>query len=154
MQVATICKQFEFHAAHVLPHHEGQCARLHGHSYKLEVLITGFVRPMDERSDEGMVLDFEVIKDIYKKEIEPLVEHQFLNESLVGTNLPKYGPGDTRLHALTTCESVAMWILDTFSMALLVPTSEHHDERVKDLAIRLWETPTSYAEVGNTPWRG
>ncbi len=149
MQLATICKQFTFSAAHYLPHHNGQCKTLHGHTYKVEVLVTGMIRPADGESDEGMVLDFSDIKEIYRRNVEPLVEHQFLNESLLGTNLPVLDNG----HALTSAEGMATWLLDVFSMALLTP-GEFQNDRVKDVCVRLWESPTSYAESGNTPWRG
>jgi 6-pyruvoyltetrahydropterin/6-carboxytetrahydropterin synthase len=34
-----IRKHFRFEAAHALPYHPGKCARLHGHSYGLEVAV-------------------------------------------------------------------------------------------------------------------
>jgi 6-pyruvoyltetrahydropterin/6-carboxytetrahydropterin synthase len=36
-----IRKRFRFESSHVLPHHTGKCARLHGHSYRLEVTVRG-----------------------------------------------------------------------------------------------------------------
>jgi 6-pyruvoyltetrahydropterin/6-carboxytetrahydropterin synthase len=44
---------FRFSSAHRLPRHPGRCHRLHGHSYRLQVLVAG--RP-DAHS--GMVVDF------------------------------------------------------------------------------------------------
>ncbi len=44
---------FRFCAAHRLPLHPGRCHRLHGHSYRLQVVVSG--NP-DGRS--GMVVDF------------------------------------------------------------------------------------------------
>ena len=44
----TVSKRFSFEAAHSLPHLPAghKCRNLHGHSYVVEVLITG---PLDER---------------------------------------------------------------------------------------------------------
>ena len=37
----TITVSATFAAAHRLPEHEGKCARLHGHTYGLEVTVEG-----------------------------------------------------------------------------------------------------------------
>lgn len=37
--VWTLRKDFTFEAAHLLPHHDGKCARLHGHSWRMTVEI-------------------------------------------------------------------------------------------------------------------
>ena len=34
-------KQFSFDASHQLVGHFGKCANLHGHTYKVEVVLTG-----------------------------------------------------------------------------------------------------------------
>ena len=44
---------FRFCAAHRLPLHAGRCQRLHGHSYRMQVVVSG---TPDGRS--GMVVDF------------------------------------------------------------------------------------------------
>ena len=44
---------FEFCAAHRLPRHPGRCFRMHGHSYRLQVMVTGNPDP-----ETGMVVDF------------------------------------------------------------------------------------------------
>ena len=33
-------RNFDFEAAHLLPHHPGECRDLHGHSYRLVVTVT------------------------------------------------------------------------------------------------------------------
>jgi len=44
---------FEFSAAHRLPRHPGRCFRMHGHSYRLQVVVRG-----DPDPETGMVVDF------------------------------------------------------------------------------------------------
>lgn len=152
---ATIAKRFTFHAAHRLPHHDGPCRDLHGHSYVLEVAVTGRVKAPNGDPDEGMVLDFTELKRIYAEKVEPFVEHKFLNETLVGrlvttvvehamdVSIPPYD------EPLTTCENIAMWIHGEFSNELV----NGHLLPQRQVTVRLWETPTSFAEVGDVPFR-
>lgn len=44
---------FRFSAAHRLPRYVGRCYRMHGHSYRLEVVVSG-----TPAGDTGMVVDF------------------------------------------------------------------------------------------------
>lgn len=134
--LATIAKQFTFHAAHQLINHDGPCSRPHGHTYKLEVIVTGHVKELDGNSDEGMVIDFNELKRIYTKNVEPFVEHRDLND-IEGLNP-------------TTSERIAGWIHRVFQRELNPEITKH----VTGLCIRLWESPSSYAEVGRAPWRG
>lgn len=53
-----IKREFQFDAAHMLSQYTGKCANLHGHTYTGEVEICADVK------DDGMVVDFNVIKDI------------------------------------------------------------------------------------------
>src|SRR6202171_5800477 len=85
-------KEFTFEAAHRLPcvppgH---KCARLHGHSFRVEVHIHG---PVD--SDLGWVRDFADIKEAFAP-IHDLLDHRYLNE-VEGLENP-------------TSENVARWI--------------------------------------------
>ena len=128
--LTRVAKEFDFHAAHVLPHHDGQCRRLHGHTYKLRVIVEGEPQPVNTMPDEGMVVDFSVLKGIYKEHVEPFVEHQLLNETIVK-------PGYC---LVTTCELMVEWIARKFIEAWDVPG-------VRIAVVRLWETPTSWAEV-------
>jgi len=71
-----IFKEFGFEAAHRLPNVPAghKCARLHGHSFRVEVHVRG---PVDERM--GWVMDFADIKGAVKPVIEQL-DHYYLNE--------------------------------------------------------------------------
>ena len=54
----------------------GKCKSLHGHTYHLQIAVSGF---LDER---GMTYDFGDIKAIYKNYLEPHLDHRYLNETL------------------------------------------------------------------------
>jgi 6-pyruvoyltetrahydropterin/6-carboxytetrahydropterin synthase len=68
--------EFTLEAAHRLPHVPAghKCGRLHGHSYRVEVHVTGEV---DEMS--GMVLDFADVKAAFAP-LHELLDHRYLNE--------------------------------------------------------------------------
>ncbi len=73
-----------FSAAHRLPHYNGPCHDLHGHTWKAVFIIEGTVRP------DGMVCDFKVIKKLLD---DNLPDHQFLNdwvENPTAENLAQY----------------------------------------------------------------
>jgi 6-pyruvoyltetrahydropterin/6-carboxytetrahydropterin synthase len=71
-----IFKEFGFEAAHRLPNvPEGhKCARLHGHSFRVEVHVRGDVDPR-----LGWVMDFADLKAAVKPVIDRL-DHYYLNE--------------------------------------------------------------------------
>lgn len=89
-----IFKEFTFEAAHRLPHvPEGhKCGRLHGHSYRAEIHVTG---PVDEAT--GWVADFADIGAAFAP-LHRQLDHQYLNE-VDGLGNP-------------TSENVARWIWD------------------------------------------
>lgn len=79
----SITKEFKFEAAHQLPYHKGKCARLHGHSYRVQVTVTGEVIPNElAQSDSGMVMDFYEVSKAMKPLIEDMLDHRSLNEIL------------------------------------------------------------------------
>ncbi|MET3193096.1 6-carboxytetrahydropterin synthase QueD [Bacillus sp. OAE603] len=118
-------KEFTFDAAHHLHCYEGKCKNLHGHTYKVIFGISGFV------DDIGLVIDFGDIKEIWKEKIEIYLDHRYLNEMLPPMN--------------TTAENMVVWIFQQMENALKDETNPAQDIRVE--FVRLYETPTSYAEA-------
>jgi 6-pyruvoyltetrahydropterin/6-carboxytetrahydropterin synthase len=99
-----IFREFTFEAAHRLTHvPDGhKCARLHGHSYRVEVRVGG---PVGEQT--GWVMDFGEIKDAFAP-LHDKLDHRYLNE-VDGLGNP-------------TSENLARWIWDRLAAAL--PLSE------------------------------
>jgi len=97
---AEIYREFTFEAAHRLPNvPEGhKCARLHGHSYKVEVHVLG---PVGD--DTGWVQDFGDLKAAFRP-LEDQLDHYYLNE-VDGLENP-------------TSEVLAKWIWDRLVVAL------------------------------------
>jgi 6-pyruvoyltetrahydropterin/6-carboxytetrahydropterin synthase len=69
-----LCREFYFDAAHYLPHYKGKCEKLHGHTYRLEVVIEGNVKK------DGMVVDFAKMKEIVESRVIEKLDHQSLND--------------------------------------------------------------------------
>ncbi|MCJ7443132.1 MAG: 6-carboxytetrahydropterin synthase QueD [Methanotrichaceae archaeon] len=63
----------EFDAAHHLPSYQGKCSKIHGHTYKVEVLIEGPV------NQDGLVMDFYQLKKILSSALKDL-DHCNLND--------------------------------------------------------------------------
>ena len=118
-----IGKSFTFHAAHRLPRHNGKCRRLHGHTYKVEVVLEGELSDLPD-SSEGMVLDFGELSATMKHidEVNTL-DHGYLNDVL---DVP-------------TAENLACFLLEEL-MAL---------RKYEDLvhSVKVWETDSSWAQA-------
>ncbi|MGB8910460.1 MAG: 6-carboxytetrahydropterin synthase [Candidatus Cybelea sp.] len=109
-------KRFRFEAAHTLPFHPGKCARMHGHSYRLEVAVRG---PLRSRGPaRGMIEDFDRIERVVNDRVLQLLDHQNLNEFIENP----------------TVENIVLWIWKRLAGKLL-----NLDELV------LWETSTACA---------
>ena len=64
----------EFSAAHNLRNFRGKCEALHGHNWKVEVVLSG--KNLDE---SGVVLDFAEVKAA-TSEIMSEIDHRYLND--------------------------------------------------------------------------
>jgi 6-pyruvoyltetrahydropterin/6-carboxytetrahydropterin synthase len=89
-----IHKVFQVEAAHRLPHVPPghKCARLHGHSFRIEVHVDGALDPT-----LGWVMDFADIKAAFQPIFDRL-DHHYLND-VEGLENP-------------TSERLAVWIWD------------------------------------------
>lgn len=96
----TLSKTFGFEAAHWLPTFpEGhKCRRMHGHSFKIDVLVEGEVAP-----EKGFLIDYGDIKRATAP-VEAMLDHYVLND-IPGLSNP-------------TAEMLAKWIFDKLKPAL------------------------------------
>lgn len=134
----TVCKTFSFDAAHQLVGHFGKCANLHGHTYKLEVKLRAVPNKIEGSTDEGFVIDFYHLKKLVNERIVDKMDHAFLAKgdepalkSLIDT-----GAKVVVLGFRSTCENMAIYICRLLK-----------SEGVPVHAVRMWETPTGWAEV-------
>jgi 6-pyruvoyltetrahydropterin/6-carboxytetrahydropterin synthase len=100
MEWMEIFKEFSIEAAHWLPNVPAghKCGRLHGHSFHLELHVSGPVDP-----HFGWVVDFADIKKAFKA-IEDQIDHRCLNE-VAGLENP-------------TSEHLARWLWQKLRPAL------------------------------------
>jgi 6-pyruvoyltetrahydropterin/6-carboxytetrahydropterin synthase len=114
----VIRKTFRFEAAHVLPHHPGKCARLHGHSYRVEVAVAGALQSAGPAT--GMVVDFDALAAVVRPHVVERLDHSSLNDLMPNP----------------TAEEIALWIWNE-----LCARVEGLDEIV------VWETASACAVV-------
>ncbi|MGZ4718344.1 MAG: 6-carboxytetrahydropterin synthase QueD [Acidimicrobiales bacterium] len=93
-------REFGFEAAHRLPAvpPDHKCARLHGHSFRVEVHVRGEVG-----AESGWVIDFADLSRAWQP-LHDALDHRFLNE-VPGLENP-------------TSEVLAMWIWDALAPGL------------------------------------
>jgi 6-pyruvoyltetrahydropterin/6-carboxytetrahydropterin synthase len=95
-----IFKEFTFEAAHRLPFVPAghKCARLHGHSFRVEIHVGGEVD-----ASTGWIMDFGDIKSAFKP-LHAELDHHYLNE-IQGLENP-------------TSENLARWIWERLEPTL------------------------------------
>lgn len=134
-----IAKEFSFDMAHMLDGHDGKCQNLHGHTYKLQVEVTGNLHL--EGAKRGMVMDYSDLKALVKQHILDPMDHAFIydlqsdKETKVAQLLIDLDSKVYGIPSRTTAEEMAKYMFEKLANVGL-PVS----------LIRLWETPTSYCE--------
>src|SRR5208282_3309903 len=63
-----------FAAGHALRNYKGRCENVHGHNFRVQVIIEG-----ERLDDSGLLVDFIDVKNLMGSVIDRL-DHQFLND--------------------------------------------------------------------------
>lgn len=119
-----VCKIFQWDAAHkLLLDYESKCNSLHGHTYKIEFVFEGPI------NSNGMVIDFGLLKEHINRSCS--FDHQYLNDLL----------------KQPTAENLVDYLYQkVYDSELVDILNQHWSKQIKLCKIRVWETPTSYAE--------
>jgi 6-pyruvoyltetrahydropterin/6-carboxytetrahydropterin synthase len=128
-----IYKEVQIDTSHRLLHYHGKCANLHGHRWKIEVWMEG-----EPAQDTQIVIDYSLIKKVveqYDHQIilnkdDPMVPRIAEFHPVITT------PGDP------TSELIAVLIRDDIHK-----TCHEMGITAKVTKIRVWESPTSCAEI-------
>jgi len=143
-----VTKIFTFDAGHRLSNYEGKCKHLHGHTYTLEITVEGGL------DKTGMVMDFGELKRIFNELIDPKFDHKFMLNRDDPENQSEFDEAGKGGHYRwfydsvcwvgynPTAENIATDIFAMFKNGLLnlqVP--------VELVSVKLFETPTSFAEI-------
>lgn len=106
-----------FDAAHFLVDYPGECARLHGHSYLVEVTIAG-----KTLNKIGLLYDFKDLKE-KTNEIVSRFDHRYLNE------IPPFDKTSP------TAENLAKYIFDELKKTI--------PQEIGIKQVSVWESPTA-----------
>ncbi len=120
VSIYSVTIHCEFSAAHNLRDYPGECQRLHGHNWKVEVKVVA-----QELDPMGMVIDFKKAKTA-TRQVAEMFDHHYLNEIAPFT------------HLNPTAENLAAYFYHALSEAL-------NDDRVKVNAVTIWETDRAQA---------
>jgi len=115
-----ISVEHSFAAGHALRGYKGKCENLHGHNYKVQVVVAG-----PQLNSIGLLMDFVELRAAIKALVERL-DHRFLND------LPPFDQQNP------SAENIAKYFADT-----LVPKVRSDGLRIS--AVTVWETDTTSA---------
>ncbi len=105
----------DFASAHTLRDYPGDCRRMHGHNWKLEVEVAA-----NRLDDTGMGVDFRVIKNA-ARDLAKTLDHYYLND------IPPFDKINP------TAENIAAYFYTGLSQTLNKPN-------LRVSAVTLWET--------------
>lgn len=148
--VTSVTKEVTFDCAHMLSGHQALCKNLHGHTYKVQVTVTG--TQISAGSSAKMVIDFKHLKRAITEVITNKFDHAVIFSSKEFRNEAEEElfawavKHDLRMFEMptrTTAESMANYFQsEIFSLFESIELDNVHEVHVK-----VYETPTSYAEV-------
>ncbi|OCL28089.1 6-carboxytetrahydropterin synthase QueD [Orenia metallireducens] len=144
----TVTKEFSWDMSHMLAEHEGLCKNLHGHTYRMEVTVAKKEGSLeDEGSKAGMVIDFKDLKEIVKEEIISPLDHSFMywthsSDEIEHQLAQILQQADRKVFAVDfrpTAEMMAIYFFQSLE-------DKFNEIDIDLVSIKVWETPTSYAE--------
>lgn len=104
----------DFASAHSLRDYPGDCAKLHGHNWKIEVQVVG-----EKLNNIGMVIDFKEIKK-HAKEVVKELDHTYLNDH---PHFKETNP---------TAENIAVYLFQEIQSRIQTPEVKMH-------SLTVWE---------------
>lgn len=116
----------DFASAHTLRDYPGDCSRMHGHNWKVEVEVTA-----TKLDDVGMGIDFKVIKNA-TRDVAKKLDHRYLND---------IKPFD---EINPTAENLAAYFYRELSQLLNGP-------QLSVSAVTLWETERACVRYSEEP---
>lgn len=121
-----VAKEATFAAAHHLRHYEGRCENMHGHNWRVQVVVEG-----QQLGDDGILVDFNVLKRSLNDVLDQL-DHHDLN------TLTPF------LTAEPSAENIARFIASEMGHRLNTP-------HARVCQVNVWETEHSLASYDVEP---
>lgn len=127
-----VVKKLDFCYGHRLLDYQGKCAHPHGHNGIVEVEFS-----REELDRRGMVVDFMDLKQELKVFLDQELDHKMLlrKDDPLTKVLQEMGEPVFVMQENPTAENIAQLIFN-YALSRDLPVT----------AVRLWETPSSYAE--------
>jgi 6-pyruvoyltetrahydropterin/6-carboxytetrahydropterin synthase len=110
-----------FSSAHYLRNYQGKCEHIHGHNWKVEVVLEG-----NSLDKAGMLLDFGILKK-HLKEIMEILDHKCLNDDI-----------EFFRELSPSSENIARFIFQELKKKL-------ENENIKVFEVKVFESESSYA---------
>ena len=142
MSIIKITKQFSFEMAHALRNYDGLCRNIHGHSYKMDITLSGQPLNDDNSPKNGMVMDFGDLKRLVNEEVISLLDHALVLNSKTDTQLIDTLKQHYEKIVIVDYQPTTENLLDFIANKL----KKRLPENVKLCRVRLRETDTSYAD--------
>ena len=89
----SVTKEFTFCAAHNLENYKGKCESLHGHTWKIQITVSGSL------GEDGIVFDFTEMKKLVNEHIKSRIDHSYLNDMI----------------KQPTAENIGLWVHEQLS---------------------------------------
>ena len=119
--------EHSFSAGHALRHYKGKCENVHGHNYKVQIVLRG-----EKLDHAGLLTDFTDLKKLLRAISEPL-DHVFLNDIEPFTTLNP------------SAENIAWYICEKLQAGL------DQSNPVEVAEVKVWETDVQSATYKPTP---
>ena len=113
----------DFAAAHKLRNFRGECEKLHGHNWRIEVVLSG-----DRLNEAGLLIDFKDVKTAANNILGDL-DHSYLND------LPQFKNENP------SSENIAAYLFQRLS-------SELNKSHLKVTKVTAWESDSACASYG------
>ncbi len=151
MATYRVCKTFTVESGHMLSKHPERCKYPHGHTRTVEVIVAG-----ESLDENGMLVDFKALRLALQATIERFDHSMAVNSSdPLLPALQKLYPEDAVVvfqDQEPTTEAIARYLFEFAAGVLTHGFSEgpYHitPASVQLERIRVWETPSSWAEYG------
>jgi 6-pyruvoyltetrahydropterin/6-carboxytetrahydropterin synthase len=140
MSILRVTKEFRFEGAHALVGYDGKCRYIHGHSYRLFVTLKGQPVTSGQSPKSGMVIDFSDLKRIVNDKIINVYDHALIlrEDAKLAAEISDHYSNVTITPFQPTCENLVLHFVQILKPNIPEEISLH--------SVRLYETPTSYAE--------
>ena len=140
MNTIRLTKEFRFECAHALTGYNGKCCHIHGHSYRLLVTISGSPNNHPSSPNDGMIMDFRIVKELVNRIIIEDYDHSLLlrHDAPISLEISELYQNVHSLPFQPTCEQLCIHFASLL-LTVIPPPS-------KLFSLRLYETADSFAE--------